>query len=197
MTRTKSHPHADSTPMRDRWRNDPPTKGQLAYADRLGINCPANIRRGKLFDLIIARTRLNPKRRYQFSLRRLLLWTTVVALLCSAANTLGTSWMLAVCGITVVGGIRTATNWRVAGVVSVLGGAVVGAVAGCISIALFVGARTPLSYLFFDVIGGGFAGCVVGAWLFGVTEILCRGVDWIDRCFSRLGVKPDAPTQAD
>lgn len=183
--------------MRDRWRNDPPTKGQLAYADRLGINCPANIRRGKLFDLIIARTRLNPKRRYQFSLRKLLLWTAAIVLLFGTAKTLGTEWVIAACWITVVGGIRTATNWRVAGVVSVLGGAAVATAAACVSIAVSAGTRTAVPYFLPGVIGGGFAGCVVGACLFGVTEILCRGVDWIDRCFSRLGVKPDAPTQAD
>ena len=116
------------------------------------------------------------RRRFQFGLRKLLLWTVVLALYLGVARMLGmppialavlTLW------IAVVAGLRAAFGPVVAAIVSPAIGAVLGGWFEYTGPALDPPGPSPLGP---GIALGGLFGCV----LFAAVELSCRAVNWAD-----------------
>jgi len=125
-------------------------------------------------------------RRFQFSLRKLFLWTAVVALYfgCGEAICLslgeeaaGPLVLLAV-WIGVLGLVRTAFGSQAAVLFSMGVAATLSGIAGYI-------VQANVSPYRERAIFGIATGCVVGFCLFAITELLIRAVDWLDRLMER------------
>jgi hypothetical protein len=109
-------------------------------------------------------------------LRKLLLWTAVVAVLLGVGRSVGVPqgvWLLVWVGwILAVGIIRSATNPVAAGIVSVvLGG-------GCGVWEYFL-TKAPIK--FFNLHEGILAGCVSGLVVLAVAELIYHAVNWVDK----------------
>lgn len=174
---------SDEQPRGD-WRGNPPTQGQVTFARRLGLQYSSKATRGELFDLIVARTGLSAKRRYQFGVRRLLLWTTALALLLGAATPYGTVGFFAVGWIIILIVIRTAVGWEVAGLTSVITGTV------AMAIVSFSAQPGLLLSFFFPFIGWAI-GLMAGICLFGIAEALYQAVCWTDNLMQTPTVEPE------
>jgi hypothetical protein len=111
-------------------------------------------------------------RRFQFSLRKLLLWTAVVAVLLGTLKTLGletVGLVIAAAWVAITAGVRGVFGSLWSHVVSVVGGAILG-----ISL-LFTGLIGATSIVLFIILGGGVS--------FAFVELAWRGVDWLDGLF--------------
>ena len=131
----------------------------------------------------------------QLTLRKLLLWTATVAILLGMTmmdETVAVFVLIPACWVIIVGTIQLLTNPIVArcvsegaglapGVFFALRYLVRGDLAGC-----------ALSLVFFS-----FIGLLFGRTFFVVAAVLCLCVDWIDKLFSWLNVKPNEPTHDD
>jgi hypothetical protein len=118
------------------------------------------------------------KRSFQFSLRKLLLWTAVVALLLGVATSLGEGVWLLACWVLVVCAIRCAFGPNVAVILSVGGGAILGGALGYALPHTDPG-PDPVERAMQGVIVGGFFGLAT----FGIVEGAFRAVNWVDKAF--------------
>jgi hypothetical protein len=130
-----------------------------------------------------------PKRpRFQFGLRKLLLWTAVVATLLGVATTLGIevssvflSWII------LVWAIRRGFGAKVAAVLSVAAWAALGLVLS--SVHVHPGPGPGMLAVEGAMIGG-----FVGLAMFGIAEGLVRAVNWADNL---MRTKSDGETGGD
>jgi hypothetical protein len=116
------------------------------------------------------------RRRLQFGLRKLLLWTAVAALVLGWATTFRQeeAWVIA-CWILTFGVVRVAFGFWVAGILSIGAGAIFGGWLGYIAATRFnpnIGLDLFKHYVV--------VGCVSGFILFGVVELIVRVVEWAD-----------------
>jgi hypothetical protein len=105
--------------------------------------------------------------RFQFGLRKLLLWTAVLALLLGVAQMLGELGAFLACGIIIVFVIRTTA-----------GSIVALAFAEGLGIGAMIGHSFPITPI--QMIIGCVLGSVVGLIVFCIAEVSCRAVDWAD-----------------
>ncbi len=134
------------------------------------------------------------RQRFQFGLRRLLLWTVAVVPYLAvvrlerwdvASFAAVTTWMLA------VGAARVAFGPEAAGALSTLAGAIVG---GCVGWFIFgpMGPPSAWSAVFMCL-----AFCVFGCVLFGVVEAAVLAVNWADDLLARPTTDASAACPAD
>jgi hypothetical protein len=119
--------------------------------------------------------------RLQFGLRKMLLWTLVIALYLAVVRwerwdlalfAVVTSWLI------VVAIVRAAFGPTVAAALSALAGAIPGGWLGYVA-ATAVRPSRPGVVLF-----GGVLFCIIGCILFAVVEIAIRAVNWVDGLFA-------------
>jgi len=109
-------------------------------------------------------------------LRKLLLWTAVVALVLGVAATFGEEAAIPAGWIIVLGVVRVAFGSKVAGVLSVLAGVILSA---CLAYVLTTHSRPgpdPVEAIPAGVI----VGILFGLAMFAITEYLYLAVDWAD-----------------
>lgn len=123
-----------------------------------------------------------PERRFQFTLRKLLLWVAVVALCLGIPSACGQNpliWVLLTCWCAVIGILRWNFGRVPAAYASVVGAAILTSVAYAVGDPL-----QPVQYMV-----AGFAGLVtgipIGFVLFVVLELASTVVNWIDGLFNR------------
>jgi len=116
------------------------------------------------------------RRRFQFGLRKLLLWTAVVALLLGVAATFGEEAWISAGWIIVVGIVRVAFGPKVGGVLSVAAGMILVAAFLCL---VFV-ASEPGPRIGEAVAVGVIFGGLFGLAMFSITEYLYLAVNWAD-----------------
>ena len=131
-------------------------------------------------------------RRFQFGLRRLLLWTAVVAVLLGVAASLGDgAWLLACC-VLVVCVLRVAFGSKVAGILSVAAALILYV---SFSLLAYMATSNPNPVLAgVVVIMRGAIGGLVGLAMFGIAEGAVRGVNWADKL---LETTSDGETRRD
>jgi hypothetical protein len=127
--------------------------------------------------------------RFQFGLRKLLLWTAVVALLLGLAKMSGIreGWIAFPCWIVMVAVIRVVASPIATAIVSAASGMVLLA---WVRVAARVDLGPPASEIMTALHKSGsllVAGCLLGLTLFAVAELLRRAVDWADNVLSRVG----------
>ena len=151
--------------------------------------------------VVVSMTAPRPKpHRLQFGLRKLLLWTAVVALYLGIPSMLGVdlqerrnlmSFVSLGLWAIVVGLVRTVFNDRAAAAFSAVMGVILCAVA------LYLTARwsrvNPFDFPG-HVIWGLVWGGLIGLNVFAFVELAFRGVDWVD---NRMRTKPDGEAGRD
>jgi hypothetical protein len=118
------------------------------------------------------------RRRFQFGLRKLLLWTVVVAVLLGSLRALGldtVGLVIAACWVAITAAIRGAFGSTWAHVVSSAGGSAL-----ALGL-LFTGVIGATSIVLFIILAAGIS--------FGFVELAWFGVDWFDEL---LRTKPTA-----
>ncbi len=131
-----------------------------------------------------------PKRRLQFTLRRMLLWTVVVALYCGLSVSAATwhsgwlgllfiSWFRRAAGCTAVIAVflKTVTRSSIACHLEAFAGGVVTTASFYLTEPSINPVNTSILFLF---------GCGTGWLIFLVLEATCRLVDWADRFIGRM-----------
>ena len=117
------------------------------------------------------------RRRLQFGIRRLLLWTTVVALACGMLSSLGPEdvldWTVLPTWFVTVFIVRWAFGSKWAAVVSIMAGMFL-----CLGWAIY--RPKPLGMVGLAT-GSVLLGTLLGCVPFLMVEAACRTVDWIDR----------------
>ena len=129
---------------------------------------------------------MSGKRSFQFGLRKLLLWTAVVALLLGLATSLGDwGWFLA-CWLLFIGVLRAAFGPKVAGILSV---------AVPVIVACAVAMTRHPGPSFGDLLVDAFlVGAFVGLAMFVIVEGAIGLVNWADKV---LGPKSDGEARRD
>ncbi len=118
------------------------------------------------------------RQRFQFSLRKLLLWTVVVALTLSILSPLELGGLFPFGWFVTVLMLRWGLGSRVAAWVSIMAGMLLFAWASC----LVSASVSPSRYGYGEAaLVGGSMGVMVGLVLFLLVDGTCRVVDWIDR----------------
>jgi len=109
------------------------------------------------------------RRRFQFGLRKLLLWTAAVALLLGVGRSVGLAqdvWLLVWVGwILAVGIIRSATNPLVAGIVALA----IGGTITCVAPEPLLGPEVEI-----------LLACVFALIVLALAELIHHAVDWLD-----------------
>ena len=119
-----------------------------------------------------------PDRRFQFSLRKVLLWMLAVALTFSILSPLeldAVGWLFLFGWFVTVLVLRWSFGSRVAAWISIMAGMLLFAWASW-----FVSAHVRPSYGGATLVGGS-VGVIVGLALFLFVEATCRTIDWLDR----------------
>jgi hypothetical protein len=120
-------------------------------------------------------------RRCQFGLRKLLLWTAVVAVLLGIATTtftIGDSLLLT-CWIVLVGAIRLALGTKAARMLSVVAGMMLGGFVGYFASEATLPGLDPVEATVTGLTTGFFCGLAT----FVGVEVLVRVVNWVDKVF--------------
>jgi hypothetical protein len=120
------------------------------------------------------------RRRFQFGLRKLMLWTVVVAVFLGIFEMFGFGWIgcvLAACWLAVVGLLRGTAGGRAACLVSIVIGTVL---IGWCSYLVYVTASprppfNPVIVLFAAIWGSAY-----GLFVFVLTTAVCSAVNWAD-----------------
>lgn len=125
---------------------------------------------------------IKPERRFQFSLRKLLLWMAVVALCLGISSACGQNpilWLLLTCWCAAIGGLRWNFGRIPAACASIIGAGILMSVVYAVTETLL-----PIDYA-----GATFAGLVIGMpigiVLFAMLELVSLLVNWLDRVFIR------------
>lgn len=119
--------------------------------------------------------------RFQFSLKRLLLWTVVVALGCGMLSTVqaeSLDWLVLSPWLVTVFVVRWAFGGKWAAIVSVMIGVLLCGLVGCIGSAQAIGGS--IVTIGYYTVRGGLNGSPIGFVLFLLVEAACRTVNWFD-----------------
>ncbi len=128
------------------------------------------------------------RKRFQFSLRKLLLWTTALAVLLAVMRMMefGTKGLaIVLAGVTLLGAVRSAINPRRALILWVFVFALVG-----VALALnrlweldrqynLIQSRIVYGHVFFACLGM-FCGSAIGLFTYILAELAYRFIDWLD-----------------
>jgi hypothetical protein len=114
-------------------------------------------------------------------LRKLLLWTAVVAVLLGIATTLGEVAAGLVCWTIPVCAIRCAFGPKVAGVLSLAAAVILSVSFSCLFYMTSHPHAASAEAAIAAVIGGGTVGGLFGLATFGIVEGAVRGVNWVDK----------------
>lgn len=130
-----------------------------------------------------------PERRFQFSLRRVLLWMLVVALAFSMLSPLGFDggvWLIPFGWFVMVLGLRWSFGSRVAATASVIAAMLLVPWYCC---AVWSASDRTLDFAALADIAvvAGFFGGFLGLVPFVIVEAACRTIDWVDRIGQGVG----------
>lgn len=124
---------------------------------------------------------VKPERRFQFSMRKVLLWMLAVALTFSILSPLGfdgVGWLFVFGWFVTVLVLRWGCGSIAAATVSVMAGMLLFGYVTCL---VASASRPPPFSPVAGAVAGGFLGALIGFMPFLLVEGTCRTIDWVDR----------------